>query len=127
MKVAELYLAGAMAPAAATNARASEPAPPDRRDAPDLDAKALDGFAGVYVSPELDLTYRLALSDGTLRVNAPHRAEFPLRPTGTHEFRGFPLQLVPVDFRFELDRDRRVTGFRVSLHGVRGLRFERRD
>jgi hypothetical protein len=127
MRVAEPYLAQAMARPAVKKAGTSEPATPDRVDAPELEVKQLDAYAGVYVSPELDLTYRLVVSDGTLRVNAPHRDEFPLTPTRTYEFQGFPLRLVPADFRFEPDRDHRVTGVRVSLHGVRGLRFERRD
>jgi hypothetical protein len=127
LRVAEVYLAGKLAePAAkapgttaAGTVAAVEPYTPTAND--------LLAYAGVYDSQELDVPYRLVVDDGTLVAQVPRHADLKLKPIQRDHYAGFPLEMIREDIRFRRDAAGRVTGFRVSLLGVRNLRFDRRD
>jgi CubicO group peptidase (beta-lactamase class C family) len=132
LKVAEVYLEDAMAkPSSAEEAKdpqAELPRPgaidPARRTPPyEPDALELAAYAGLYVSPELETSYRLVVEDGILVAEHARHDPRTLRPAQKDLFQGRILGRV----RFERDGDGRITGFRATTGRVRNLRFERRD
>jgi hypothetical protein len=83
----------------------------------------LRGFAGEYVSPELETTYTLAARDSGLVIQIKRMPDIVLQPIFTDAFLGPSNRLGVVKFK----RDARgvVTGFTVTTNHVRGLRFDR--
>lgn len=87
-------------------------------------AAALRAYAGSYYSPELDITWPVAVEDGRLVLKA--------KPSSLTEVAG-PLTPALRDaftaggafIQFTRDKAGRVTGFGVSASRMRDIRFER--
>ena len=102
----------------APNARAVEYVAVPR---PVPDAATLAGYAGEYRSPELDVTYRLAVRGDTLQIVRGWQTPIPLRSLYKDGFSAGDLGMI----RFLRDGRSRVTGFVLWAGRVRHLRFER--
>lgn len=89
-------------------------------------AAQLEGAAGDYYSPELDVTWKLRVDGHTMRLeptrNLPSGAAGKLQPQMADTFtsdRGFLI-------RFTRDAGQHITGFRLSAgRGLRALNFTR--
>jgi len=82
---------------------------------------AWEALAGTYVSPELDVPYRIEAVAGGASVSWLKQAPVSLRPAVPGVFFADRLTI-----RTVRDRRGRVTGFTLDTGRVRGLRFERR-
>lgn len=84
----------------------------------------LEEYAGSYYSDEIDVVYRVSLSDGRLVVT---RRKFnPIQLTAS--FRdGFVSTSILGTIRFTRDTQNRVNGFRLSSGRVRNFVFVRRE
>ena len=85
------------------------------------DAARLAGFAGEYVSDELDIRYTIAADSGALTVRLAGVPARRLAPTVADTFRDAD----GIALRFRRDGSRRVTGFTVDAGRVRGIEFVR--
>lgn len=92
----------------------------ERRDPFEPGAAELEAFAGVYRSDEIELAYRMAIRDGTLRLERMKAPSAALEPVVTDTFTGQPGTI-----RFERDGSGRVTGFVLDAGRVRHVRFEK--
>lgn len=85
----------------------------------------LQDYVGEFYSPELDVTWPLAIDQGKLAVLDQHRkfeAKMqPLAPAMRDAFSGEAGLL-----RFVRDASGKVTGFELNASRMRGIRFERR-
>ena len=122
-QVAEVYLGDKMGPkpsrpVAATRQRDVTPA-----GAPALGAAELAAYTGDYYSDEVDATYHVAVTGGSLVFSAHHIPVQPLTPISTDTFRargGLTLH-------FERGANAAAaTAFTVEAGRVRNIRFVRR-
>jgi hypothetical protein len=90
--------------------------------AAEYSAEEWAAFAGEYRSDELDVIYRLAVEDGSLRLYTPADDE-RLEPGFVDYFTGEENSFVSLEF--ERDGTGAVTGFIVNAGRVRGVGFER--
>jgi CubicO group peptidase (beta-lactamase class C family) len=81
----------------------------------------LAAFAGTYRSPELDVTYELAVKGSSLVIHAPGRSDIEIEPVYPNAFQGSGVEIV----EFHRGAAGTVTGFTVYAWSARGLRFER--
>ncbi len=83
----------------------------------------LAGFSGNYYSPELDIVYRLSVTNAGLTAQFGERAPVTLRPTEKDGFSG------PQGLRVKFSRaaNGRANGFRLGAGRVQNLRFVRQD
>jgi CubicO group peptidase (beta-lactamase class C family) len=87
--------------------------------APVLDRAALSGYAGAYVSPELEATYRVEAGDSTLTLRVGVTPGLVARPV-------FPDAFVSGEYLIQFRRERgRVAGFEISHPRARGVAFHR--
>ncbi|MEZ4867282.1 MAG: serine hydrolase domain-containing protein [Caldilineaceae bacterium] len=117
-QVADLYLADQLG-AAATPAQAA-PAPAAREPIP-LDAAALHAYTGAYHSPELDVTYQLAVADSQLTLAYRGQAAIPLQATAVDQFQDAGDRTL----HFTRTADDEVNGFALSNGRVWDVRFAR--
>lgn len=82
--------------------------------------EALEAYAGVYYSEELDVRYTVARKDSTLSVTLRRRGSLDMKPAFTDAFTVAGLGTV----RFVRERGK-VTGFRVTQDRVRNVVFRR--
>jgi hypothetical protein len=100
-----------------------------------LTAEQLSPYAGDYWSTELGVAYRLAISDGGLKMvalldgsgtlrtnNLPFKQLFS--PTATDEF---VIEKSPITIHFQRDSNQLVKGFTLDAGRTRGMAFSRRD
>lgn len=81
----------------------------------------LAGYAGAYVSEEIDPVYRIAIQDGALTLTRlKHKAE-TLRPTVHDVFTG---EIGTV--RFARDANQRISGFILNAGRIQNFRFSRK-
>jgi hypothetical protein len=100
----------------------AHPQPP--RPKPTLPADVrLEDYAGRYYSPELDVTYTVALGEKGLTVKVAEEAAVPMTFSAADTFSA------PIGGRLQFQRDaaHRVTGFLVQAGRVRNLRFDRSE
>lgn len=120
LEVAEVFLEPVMEPAADEAGTGAGGEPRDEPAPAELTAAELEAWAGSYYSDELDVTYRIRVEDGSLRVLVGSRVERELAPTSQDELRGRALRLQAVE-----REDGRVEAFLVEAGRVTNLRFER--
>jgi hypothetical protein len=100
-----------------------------------LTAEQLSPYAGDYWSTELGVTYRLAVSDGGLKMlalldgsgslrtnNLPFKQLFSA--TATDEF---AIEKSPIAIHFQRDPNQLIKGFTLDAGRTRGMSFSRRD
>ena len=86
-----------------------------------LSETELARFAGRYHSDELDVTYTLLAEKGRLTVKQGDKPPVIFEPATQNEF-------YSSDFRtlvFQIDADRRVSGFNVFTQAARGIVFNK--
>ena len=119
LRVAEVFAGELMeAPAEPAEAARIADAPPA---APD--EARLREYSGRYRSPELDMTYEIAVDGGGLVARHWRIAPSALSPAGDDTFSGDPRRFPEV--RFRRDAGGRVAAFAVTGTRVRDLIFER--
>jgi hypothetical protein len=84
-------------------------------------AEALADYAGLYVSPELDVSYEVVVRDGRLEIGLAHRKGDPMTPLDRDAFRADGYVA-----RFTRAPAGRVDGFTVYAGRVWHLRFDRK-
>jgi hypothetical protein len=89
------------------------------------DAAALAEYAGSYYSDELGTAYTIVVKDGKLSAEHQRNEDVRLTPTARDQFSGSAWFFSRVSFT--RDKDRRVTGFRLTGGRVRNLRFDRQS
>jgi CubicO group peptidase (beta-lactamase class C family) len=118
-QVADIYLGDLMGPkpdpqdgssAAGSGERESEPLP--------LSPGQLAEYTGTYYSAELDVTYRISLANGDLRLEVGNDLDGRLRRSAVDRMRrgGVTLQ-------FQRDADGMITGFVLDAGRVKNLGF----
>jgi hypothetical protein len=80
----------------------------------------LDQQVGDYLSPELDVTYRIRSVNDYMRLEAPERLASALLPVEADVYR-----LGGVTFHFERNDAGEIQGLRLDADRVLDLRFER--
>ena len=86
-------------------------------------SEELATYTGLYVSPELESSYRLIVENGALIAVHPRHEAMTLRPIHKDRFAGGILGEV----RFLRNAEGRVSGLTATTGRVRNLRFDRRD
>jgi hypothetical protein len=97
-------------------------------DPPVFTDEQLKSYAGDYDSGELQVTYRIAVVDGALRLQINNRAWEELTPTLADQF--VPRVRHELDgriFKFVRDKEREVVAVEVDDGRALGVRLERRD
>jgi CubicO group peptidase (beta-lactamase class C family) len=128
-QVAEVLLEDRMAPAEApaANAQASAGTPGSGATEPDepvvLPAQVMAAYEGSYYSPELDVLYRIRVSEGVLVVERPRQPVQPLSTVELDRFRSTQWGINRVDF--VRDEREAVVQMLVSGGRVRNVRFHR--
>ncbi len=119
LRVAEVFAGELMEetpePAEAARIADAPPAAPDEA--------RLREYAGRYRSPELDMTYEVAVDGGRLVARHWRTGPSVLSPAGDDTFSGNPRRFPEV--RFSRDAAGRVVAFAVTGARVRDLVFER--
>jgi CubicO group peptidase (beta-lactamase class C family) len=119
LRIAEVFAGELMGPAPAPVGSAEiTDAPP----AMPTEAQ-LREYAGRYRSPELDMTYEIAVEDGKLVARHWRTGPSALAPAGEDTFSGDPRRFP--ELRFRRDGSGRVVAFTVTGGRVRDLIFER--
>lgn len=99
----------------------AEPEEFRRTDAPVLDAKVLEEFAGLFSANELgQVRWHIAYVDGRLMIRRPHEPAITMVAVSKDVFVAERSVL-----RFERDRSGRPIAFHMDDEGVRGVMFER--
>lgn len=83
-----------------------------------LNSDQLNEFVGEYHSEELDVTYKIILEDGTLRLNRRNFPQETLKPINKYLLKG-----TDTTFQFIHDDDNQVTGFNLGERTVKSIRF----
>jgi CubicO group peptidase (beta-lactamase class C family) len=78
----------------------------------------LNKFAGEYYCQELDVTYKIILEDGTLRLNRRNFPQETLKPINKYLLKG-----TDTTFQFIHDDNNQVTGFNLGAGSVKSIRF----
>ncbi len=119
LRVAEVFAGASMGPAPepAGSAEITD-APP----AVPTEARLLE-YAGRYRSPEIDMTYEIAVEGGGLVARHWRTGPSVLAPAGEDTFSGNPRRFP--ELRFRRDGAGRVVAFTVTGTRVRDLIFER--
>jgi hypothetical protein len=78
----------------------------------------LEAFAGVYRSDEIEAPYRMAVTDGRLRLERLKAAPAVLEPLLADTFTSQPGVI-----RFTRNASGEVTGFVLEAGRVRGMKF----
>ncbi|MGI9200121.1 MAG: serine hydrolase domain-containing protein [Woeseiaceae bacterium] len=86
-----------------------------------VDAAELSGYSGSYYSPELDIEYQIALSDGQFTFDLKGERPQELSPLFDGMFENFNWGV----FEFQEDDSGDVTGFLLHSGRVRNLAFTR--
>jgi CubicO group peptidase (beta-lactamase class C family) len=125
-KVADLYLANQFK-AATADTPALPASLPKQVEPATLTEAQLAEYSGEYYCDELDVTYRLALDDGKLRVKVKNSSRGFLVP---HLFLVPPLRdelrLLNIRYVFTRDHEGRITGFTLNSGRVQNLRFDKK-
>ena len=87
------------------------------------DAAALAEYTGNYYSDELGTVYSIVVKEGKLLAEHRRNEDVRLTPTALDQFSGSAWFFSKVSFT--RDKDRRVTGFRLTGGRVRNLRFDK--
>jgi CubicO group peptidase (beta-lactamase class C family) len=82
-------------------------------------------YAGEYRSDELNVVYKLSVSNGELTVRGWRDNYGPLRPMVADGFRLSPPALGAFVVRFTRDQSSKVTGFTLGTSGCTNIRFSR--
>jgi len=83
-------------------------------------AEQLSGYAGSYVSAEIDPVYRIAVENGGLVLKRLKSKPEKLRPTIADYF-----ESASGDLHFERDSTGKITGFLLNSGRIRNFRFTR--
>lgn len=92
-----------------------------RIEAPQLDEQEQAAYTGQYRSAELDATFDLAISSGSLVLRRNRDPERKLIPLASDEFESEELG----NLVFHRGANRRVTGMSLFVDSARGLTFEK--
>jgi hypothetical protein len=84
-------------------------------------AAGLRSFAGQYWSEEIQAAYRVIANGSSLMIQSPGSAAVSVQPFGKDAFAGSGAGII----KFLRDPRGAVTGFTLSVHNLRGLRFDR--
>jgi CubicO group peptidase (beta-lactamase class C family) len=125
-RIADIYLADALAPPPAITGPAGVPVPASSTGAPERwtpTADDLRSYEGTYRSDELMTSWTLAARDGRLVATHFRAGEATLQPAQPDRFQGGLFGEV----RFQRDAQGRITGFTANSDRIRGLRFVRQD
>jgi CubicO group peptidase (beta-lactamase class C family) len=87
------------------------------------DAAALAEYTGDYYSGELGTVYTIVVKEGRLLAEHRRNDDVRLTPTVADQFSGSAWFFSKVSFT--RDKERRVTGFRLTGGRVRNLRFDK--
>jgi CubicO group peptidase (beta-lactamase class C family) len=92
---------------------------------PDFDPSrvVLAELTGDYYSPELSTTYSLSVKSGKLIANHFRAGDIVLTPSRPDRFTSDKWYFKQLEF--ERDKDKNITGFKVSGGGVTNLRFRK--
>jgi CubicO group peptidase (beta-lactamase class C family) len=121
-RVADICLEGRFKEAVPAAASVSPAVIAKRPSPPAYTPDDLAAFTGVYTSPELETTYRIAVENGGLTVQrGVEKQAMALQATGPDEFRAQSAAL-----RFVRGEGRNVTGLVLDAGRVRGIAFARR-
>ncbi len=119
-QVADIYLAAQLRPAQdkipAAPASDAKPVEPIT-----LSEAQLAEYAGEYYCNELDVTYKVTVDNGRLRVKLKNSTRGFLFPQLRDEFR-----LLNMRYVFTRDQPGRITGFSLNSGRVQKLRFDKR-
>ena len=121
-QVAEVYLADRMGPKMSRTVAAGRQRGVTAAGAPALGAAELAVYAGDYYSDEVDATYRVAVSGGSLVFSARHIPLQTLTPVAPDTFRGRG----GITLHFERAEGATPVAFTVEAGRVRNIRFVRR-
>jgi len=89
--------------------------------APPTEAELAE-YAGRYFSEELDTTYHLRVENGVLQCSIKDGRGHTLQPTFPDSFFNGAMQFV-----FQRDAQRKVSGFTLGTRRVRNLIFKRQN
>ena len=120
-QVAEVYLGSKMGPAP-TRQVAGRRRDVTQAAVPTLGASELAAYVGDYYSDEVDATYHIAVSDGSLELSAHHVPTQRLSLTDSDTFRAAN----GLTLHFERASSTTPTAFTVEAGRVRNIRFARR-
>jgi CubicO group peptidase (beta-lactamase class C family) len=121
-KVADYFLADEFKPEPKkTKPTPAEPDAPEQKF--DGSSVKLSDFTGRFYSPELETTYSMVIVNDTLIAKHQRHDDTKMIPGKTDGFSNNSLG----DVVFTRDKNKRVTGFKVSNGRVRNLLFEKID
>ena len=119
-QVADVVLADAFTEEAPAGGRGGGPPQQQQQEPPpELSERELAGYVGAYYSVELDVSYEIALNDGSLVVRRRKFDDREMNPAGDDLFNAGQR------YQFTRDDRGRVDGFELTTGRVRNLRFER--
>lgn len=125
-QVAEIYLGNLMKAPATTTATAAGRTAPAGSAAPTATSADVQRVVGDYYSDELDATYRIVSSNGSLKLRRPNTADVPLVPVSASTFRAGGNQLAPpITLHFDTASGQ-PSAFTVEAGRVTNIRFRRR-
>src|SRR5580704_14408106 len=129
-QVADIYLGSMMKPK--EEKKAAEREKPEKKEIPRT-AEQLQIYTGDYWSGELGVTYRLAITDGRLKVagmldggGAMHTSTLPPEGFGATGQDEFSLGKMGITIHFERDSTQAVRGFKLDAGRTLGMVFTRR-
>lgn len=124
-RVAEIYLADRLRPEPPRQMETGNPSA--TRAAPSLTPKQLAAYAGRYASPELDVTWTLAVKDTSLVATGARGAELTFRPVATDSFRISGPELPGGTVAFSRTRKGKIDALLLTISRSRNIRFDRKD
>ncbi|HTA66264.1 MAG TPA: serine hydrolase [Xanthomonadaceae bacterium] len=99
-----------------------------RIDVPGIDETALADYAGTYASAELNATYRIAVENGNLTLQANGNSALELKPGARDEFvSGWTPAVGYIAVVFRRSGNGRISGLALFSAGVRNLDFEKNN
>ncbi|MCB0084888.1 MAG: DUF3471 domain-containing protein, partial [Caldilineaceae bacterium] len=121
-RVADLILAEHLADAVDAPPAAAAAPPP----AVEMDAAALAAYTGEFYSPELEVIYKLAVTDGQLTLSFGGQEPISLRPIATDHCQTDHFQDEGQrKLAFTRGENGAVAGFTLSTGRAWGVQFER--
>jgi hypothetical protein len=95
---------------------------------PSLTPKQLAAYAGRYVSPELDVTWTLAVKDTNLVGTGVRGVEVTIRPAAADTFRVSSAPTGPGGtVAFARNKKGKIDALLLTLSRSRNIRFDRKD
>jgi CubicO group peptidase (beta-lactamase class C family) len=116
-RIAEVYLADKLAPAAVA---ASSPQAESKPSEPALTGAALAAYAGKYSSPELDITWTVAQKGDGLVATVVKGREVPMKAVAKDSYTVDNMQV-----KFARDAKGKVNGLLLTPGRSRNIRFDR--